>query len=98
VLQHSLGVEVGNEEGDIISLWISVIGKLSTIIWGRECTDWDGFPPQHDKALRTLHHESGELVTQDPFDFICLFDLDRYPDGIDRRFDEHPFVFIPGDG
>jgi len=42
----------------------------------------DGFPPQHDKALRTLHQESGELVAQDAFDLIGLLDLNANADGV----------------
>jgi hypothetical protein len=42
----------------------------------------DGFSPQHDEALRTLHQESGELVAQDAFDLIGLLDLDADADRI----------------
>jgi len=42
----------------------------------------DGFSPQHDKAFRTLHQESGELVAQDTFDLIGLLDLDANADRV----------------
>jgi hypothetical protein len=42
----------------------------------------DGFSPQYDEALRTLHQKSGKLVAQDSFDLIGLLYLDADADRI----------------
>jgi hypothetical protein len=39
-------------------------------------THWDRFPSQDQEVLGALHHEAGEFMTQDAFDFVNLFDLD----------------------
>lgn len=54
----------------------------------------DGFSPQHDEALRTLHQKSSELVAEDALDLIRLFDLDANSDRVHGGFDEDPLVFI----
>ena len=46
------------------------------------CRYLDGFSPQHDEALRTLHQESGKFVAQDSLDLVGLLDLDTDADGI----------------
>lgn len=43
----------------------------------------DGLSPQYDEALRSLHHESRELVTKNTFYFIGLLDLDAHADRVD---------------
>ena len=74
VLQHLLGVEVRNQERDIITL------------------DW--FPPQNDKALRSLLQESCEFVDQDVLNLVCLLDLDVYPHAVDAGLDQDSLVFV----
>ena len=59
--------------------------------------DLDGFPPQYDKALSALHHETSELMTQDSFNLIRLFDLNAESNGVYRWFDKHSLVLISGD-
>ena len=54
----------------------------------------DGFSPQHDETLGTLHQKSGELVAEDTLNLIRLFDLDADTDRVHGRFDEHPLIFV----
>lgn len=60
----------------------------------RGTTYLDWFPPQHDEALRPLHHESRELVTQDPLNLVRLLNLDTESNGVDRRLDEDTLVLV----
>lgn len=62
-----------------------------------EYTHLDRFSPQYNEALCTLHHETSELMAQNSFNLVCLFDLDTESDGVYRGFDEHSLVFISGD-
>ena len=55
------------------------------------------FSPQNHKTLRPLHHEPRELVTQNPLNFIRLFNPDADPDRVHRGFNKHPFIFVSGD-
>lgn len=42
------------------------------------------FAPHDNKLFGTLHQESREFVTQDLFDFIRLFNFNRYSDRVNR--------------
>lgn len=61
MLQHRLGVGVGDEKRNIVALSIMILSALDEE-WRGAGSYLDGLPPQHDEALRTLHQESGELV------------------------------------
>lgn len=54
--------------------------------------DW--FPAQYNEILRSLHHESGELVCEDTLNLVCLLNLDTEPDRVDGRLDEDAFVLV----
>ena len=54
-------------------------------------------PPKNDKILSATSEESSQLVRQNPLDIIGLFDFDADADRVDRRFNQHLFVFITGD-
>jgi hypothetical protein len=53
-------------------------------------------PPQNDEILGSSREEARQLVSQDPFDIVCLFDFDANPYRIDRRLNQDLFIFIAG--
>lgn len=59
MLQHLFGVEVGDEERDIITL-TSVSGALYHTSPFTAYLDW--LPAQNEESFRTLGQESCELV------------------------------------
>ncbi len=61
MLQHRLGVGVGDKKRNVVALSIMILSALDKE-WRGAGSHLDGFPPQHDEALRTLHQESGKLV------------------------------------
>lgn len=77
VFEHGFGMEVGDEEGDVVA--------------------GDGFSAEDDEAFGSLHEEAGELVSQDAFDFVGLFDTDADADRIDTGLDEDLFALVAGD-
>jgi hypothetical protein len=71
------------------------ISHQNEVIEGRTLTNLDRFSPQNYEALRSLHHKSRKLVTQDPLNLICLLDLDADPDRVHRGFDKtRSFSFL----
>jgi hypothetical protein len=58
----------------------------------------DCFPPQNEKALRSLRQKSGEFVDENLFDFVCLFDADRDTNRVDGWLDKYFLVLVAGDG
>lgn len=96
VLEHLLGVEVCDEEGDVVSLSLCelVTGGVEQV-WS---TDLDGFPSQNEERLGTLCQEASELVDQDMLNLVCLLDSDADADAVDAGLDEDALVLIAGDG
>lgn len=98
MLQHLLGMEVRDEERNIVSL-----GTLSAALRGQGAADGggaathlDGLPPQNEEGLGSLGQEAGELVDQDVLDLVGLLDLDAYPHAVDAGFDEDTLVLVTG--
>jgi len=97
VLQHLLGVEVGDEERNVIAL----PNDQQSLPSSAQCPASayiDRLPPQDEERLRSLRQESRELVHQDMLDFIRL--LDPYADShtIHRRLDEDTFFLVSRHG
>lgn len=59
VLEHRFRMNVGDQERDVVTL-----GTASAFLRSGQVdrTYRDGFPAQHDEALRALHHEAREFV------------------------------------
>lgn len=55
--------------------------------------DW--FPPQDEEGFCALCQESGELVHQDMFNFICLLDPDAHTNTVHAGLNQDLFVLIP---
>jgi hypothetical protein len=97
VLQHLLGVEVGDKEGDVISLEEAKLAMRGTADRrSHQVTCLDGLPPEDEEGLGSLGQESGKLVDQDVLDLVCLLDLDAYPYAVDAGLDEDTLVLVPG--
>lgn len=88
---------------NIVSEWVFVIRKDISYPYVRceleshsirQSAHLDWFPPQHNEALRPLHHETREFVTKNAFNFVCLFDLDTESDGIDGGLDQDTLIFV----
>lgn len=92
----------------MVSVWLFVIrNEISypcVTCYMQECQDRSQvahlyrFPPEHNEALCSLHHESCEFVTQYPLNFIGLLDLYAETNRIHRRFDENALVLVTRDG
>jgi hypothetical protein len=54
----------------------------------------DRFPPQYEESFSSLCEETRELVNQDMFYLICLFDLYADANRVDARFDENSLVVV----
>jgi hypothetical protein len=93
VLQHFLGVEIGDQKGDVISLHCCK-GRTRTR-WG---TNLDRLSAEDEEGLGSLGQESGEFVDQDVLNLIRLLDLYADADAVDARFDEDPFVVVSRNG
>ena len=101
MLQHRLRMKIRNQKRNIIAL-----NEQSAIALNPKhsrCGDgWRGryrhrLPPKNDKILSATSEESSQLVRQNPLDIIGLFDFDADADRVDRRFNQHLFVFSTGD-
>lgn len=88
-------MEVRNQERNIIAL-CPINHPTSSVV--RATTYLDGLPPQNEEGLRSLRQEPRELVDQDMFYLIGLFDLYAYPHAVDAGLDVHLLVLIPCDG
>jgi hypothetical protein len=76
VLQHRLGMGIGDEEGNVVAL-MSIIVNIAHTIGGVSLMAYlYRFPAQYNKVLRTLHHKTSELVAKNAFNFVCLLNLD----------------------
>jgi hypothetical protein len=71
VLQHLLGVEVGDKERNVIALRNNQ-HLLTANAQGPTSTYIDRLPPQDEERLRSLRQETRELVHQDVLDLIRL--------------------------
>jgi hypothetical protein len=93
VLQHLLGVEIRNQERNIIAL--SQSASTPTL---HRLTYLNRLPPQDKKGLCALRQESRELVHKDMLNLIRLLDLDADSNAIDAGLDQDALVLISGDG
>ena len=86
VLEHLLGVEIRNQERNVIPLPRHTLVSLPSTATekGREGArgraDFDGFPTEDVEALGALRQEAGELVYEDVLNLVRLLDLDGYTD------------------
>lgn len=89
MLQHVLGVEIGDEEGDVISLHLVRISQESG-----QGSNLDGLSAEDEESLGPLSQESGEFVDQYVLNLVCLLDLYAHPDAVDAGFDEDSLVVV----
>ena len=89
VLQHLISMEICNQETNVISLI-----ELALHLFKSTRSNRNSLSSENDKVLGTHHHESRELMTQDLFDFICLFHFDAESDGIDGSLDQDSFLLV----
>ena len=54
------------------------------------------FPPEHNEIFSSHHHKPHELVAQNLFNLISLFDGNTDTNRIDWSLNEHLFFFISG--
>ena len=58
---------------------------------------FDGLSPQDNEVLGTHHHEPGELMTEDFFDLVGLFNGNTDSDRIHRCLDENALLLVTRD-
>jgi hypothetical protein len=92
MLQHLLGMEVGDQKRYIIALHLSVFYPPAPT---RALAYLDRFPPQNEKGLGSLRQEAREFMHQYVFDLVGLFYPDAYAHTVDAGFNEHLLIFIP---
>lgn len=96
VLQHGFGVEVGDQERDIIALAVRQQSLSHPIRLPHTNLYW--LPPQDEERFRALRQESRELVDKDMLDFIRLLYTDAHTDTVDTGFDEDSLVLVARNG
>lgn len=94
MLEHSFGVGIRDQEGDIVSLLSAHVSHRSRQMELR--TYLYGFPAQNNKALCSLHHESGEFMAQNTFYLVGLLDLDAQANGVHGGFNQDTFILVSG--
>lgn len=99
MLQHLLGVEVGDEERNVIALpKRSAINPFPSNAQCPASTYLDRLPPQDEESLRSLRQESRELVHQNMLDLVRLLYPYAHTHTVDRRLDEDTFFLVSRDG
>lgn len=113
MLQHLLGVEVRNQERDVISLPDgqspprSGVSRRHGAAAASSCqadradsanTHLDWFPPQDEERLGALLQEPGELVYQDVLDLVSLLDLEADAHAVDAGLDQDALVLVARNG
>jgi hypothetical protein len=83
MFQHRFGMEIGDEEGDVIAL-PATLEKYHIKIGIRSYLY--GLPSQNKERLRSLRQKSRELVNQDIFNFVGLLYPNADTDTVDARF------------
>ena len=92
MLQHGFGVEVGDQERNIIALLVRQQRMSHRIQLSNTNLYW--LPPQDEERFRALRQESRELVDKDMLDFIRLLYTDAHTDTVDAGLDENSLVLI----
>jgi hypothetical protein len=93
VLQHLLGVEVGDEERNVIALRNNQ-HLLIANSQGPASTYIDRLPPQDKERLRSLRQEPRKLVHQDMLDLIRLFYPYADTHTVHRRLNKDTFFLV----
>ena len=96
VLKHLLGMEVGDEEGNVIALGSVSCARGSSMCIGTAYLD--SLPSQDEKGLGALGQEASELVDEDVLNLIGLLDPDAYTDTVYAGLYEDSLVLVSGDG
>ena len=96
VLQHLLGVEVGDEKGDVISLARSAIDPRQ---WQDPASIryLNSLPSQNEEGFGALSQEASELVDQDVLNLIGLLYPETYANTIDAGFYKDSLVLVARD-
>lgn len=90
MLQHLLGMEVGNKERYVISLFQSEPFPVSHHV----STHLDRFPPQNKKRFCPLGKEPREFVHKNMLYLVCLLDLDTDSNAVYAGFYENPLILV----
>lgn len=93
MLQHLLGMEIRDQEWDIITLDI----LASSLQLHSLPTNLYRFPPQDKESFRSLRQEPRKLVYQNVLNLIRLLDLDTNAYTIYTRLDKDSFILVSGD-
>jgi hypothetical protein len=94
VLQHLLGMVVGDQERDIVALVTLSAGHRKP---AQHLSIWSyrhRFPPQYEECLRSLGQEPSELVHENMLDLVCLLYPYADPHTIDRWLDKDSLFLI----
>lgn len=94
MFQHRLGVEIGDQEGDIVALEKFQHGIMKC---RADRVYLYRLPPQDKERLGALCQESCELVDQNMFDLVGLLYPDADADTVDTRLNEDLLIFVAGD-
>ena len=86
-------MEVCDQERYVISLF--VINSKKTILQRIRQAYFDWFTTKDEEGFGSLCEKSCELMNEDMFYFISLFDLYTDANAIYAGFDEDFFVFVP---
>jgi hypothetical protein len=94
VLQHLLGMVVGDQERDIVALTNMSAGHPKPAWYFPSCSYRHSFSPQDEERLRSLGQEARELVHENMLDLIRL--LYPYADShaVDRWLNKYSLFLI----
>ena len=98
MLQHLLGVEIGNEERNVIALPEIHLAIVRVHARDPALTYLDRLPPQNEEGLRSLRQEARELVHQDMLDLVRLFYPYANAHAVDRGFNKDTFFLVSRNG
>lgn len=94
VLQHRLGVKIGDQERDIVALErISMMYHVCQV----HSAHFDRLPPQNKERLGALCQESCEFMDQNVLNLVGLLYPNADADTVDTWLDENLLVLVARD-